>query len=103
MNTRDTYGNNYFLDLETAYIIGHDNLFTTYYQGKIEGNGNPTVIMIISGTLVIENGVILGVKDYIFGKKILDYDYQPTNAYAPGTIEIKTHPGLSPCCEWNAK
>ena len=103
MNTRDTYGNNYFLDLKTAYIIGHDNLFTTYFQGKIEGNGNPTVIMIISGTLVIEDGVIIGVKDYIFGKKILDYDYQPTNAYAPGTIEIKKHPGLSPCCEWIAK
>ena len=110
MNTRDTYGNNYLLDLEKAYIIGHDSLFTTYYKGTIEGNGNPTVIMLISGTLVFDTITtgntqtveFKGVRDYIFGKKILDYEYQPTNAYAPGTIEIKKHPGLSPKCSWDA-
>ena len=105
MNTRDTYGNNYLLDLENAYIIGHDDEFTTYYKGKIEGNGNPTVVMLISGTMVFnsQTGAFEGVKDYIFGKKILEYEYQPTNAYAPGTIEIKRHTGLSPRSEWEAQ
>ena len=109
LRTRDSYNSTYALHLDTAYIIGHDNVFTTYYVGKIGGNGDPTVAMIISGTLVydtITSGgtqtlVFKGVKDYLFGKKILKYEYQPTNAYAPGTIEIKKHPGLSPSCEWD--
>lgn len=109
--TRDTYGNNYEMDLEKAYIIGHDSLFTTYYKGKVKGNGNPTVAILISGTLVFDTITtgnaqtveFKGVRDYLFGKKILAYEYQPTNAYAQGTIEIKKHPGLSPRCEWDAK
>ena len=111
MNTRDTYGNNYLMDMGSAYITGHDNQFTTYFKGKIEGNGNPTIVMLISGTLVFDtittNGTqtveFKGVKDYIFGKKILEYEYQPNQAYAPGTIEIKKHPGLSPCSEWDVQ
>lgn len=103
MKTRDPYANYYFLDLEKAYMIGHDSLFTTYYQGKTLGNGDPTIIMIISGTLVFDKntGEFIGVKDYKFGKKILKYESQPTNAYAPGTMEIKTHIGLAPKCSWN--
>ena len=109
MRTRDSYNNTYKLNLDTTYIIGHDNLFTIYYVGPIEGNGDPTVAMIISGTLVydtITTGstqtlVFKGVNDYIFGKKILKYEGLPTNAYAPGTIEIKKHPGLSLKCDWN--
>lgn len=103
MKTRDTYANYYTLDLEKAFIIGHDSLFTTYYQGKIEGNGNPTVIMLISGTLVTDPNTheCIGIRDYLFGKKILGYEYQPTQAFADGTIEIKKHPGLSPCCSWD--
>lgn len=109
MKTRDAYANYYLLELDKAYIIGHDNQFTTYYQGKTIGNGNPIVIMLISGTLVfdtITNGntqtiVFKGVRDYVFGKKILDYEYQPTQAFARGTIEIKRHPGLSPSCSWD--
>lgn len=109
MKTRDAYANYYFLDLERAFIIGHDSLFTTYYQGKTLGNGNPTVLMLFSGTMVfdtINDGntqklVFKGVRDYLFGKKILDYEYQPTQAFAPGTIEIKKHPGLSLKCDWN--
>lgn len=111
MRTRDTYGADYTLDVDTAYIIGHDLQFTTYYRGKTYGNGNPTVVMIISGTMVfdtITSGdnktlVFKGVKDYVFGKKILGYEYQPINAYAPGTIEIRRHPRLSPACKWNAQ
>ena len=108
MSVRDTWGNYHIMDLEKVFIIGHDSLFTTYYKGKIEGNGNPTVIMLISGTLVFETDaqdsiIFKGVRDYIYGKKILDYETQPTNAYAPGTIEIKKHPGLSPSCEWDDK
>lgn len=109
MKTRDAYANYYFLDLERAFIIGHDSLFTTYYQGKTLGNGDPTVLMLISGTMVfdtITDGdtqkvVFKGVRDYIFGKKILKYEYQPSQAFAPGTIEIKKHPGLSLKCNWN--
>lgn len=103
MKTRDPYANIHVLELEKAYIIGHDNLFTTYYQGKTIGNGNPTILMIFSGTMVFDQktGEFIGVSDYIFGRKILDYEYQPTNAFAPGTIEIKRHEGLSPKCNWN--
>lgn len=103
MKTRDPYANYYVLDLEKAYMIGHDSLFTTYYQGKTLGNGDPTILMIISGTMVLDKatGEFIGVKDYTFGKKILKYEYKPTNAYAPGTMEIKKHPGLSPKCSWN--
>ncbi len=101
MKTFDTYNNTYTLKLERTYIIGHDSLFTTYYKGKTSGNGDPTAAIIISGTMVFDSaGTFKGVRDYIYGKKILDYDYQPTNAYAPGTILIKKHPGLSPSCEW---
>ena len=111
MRIHDTYGVDYNLDLDKAQIIGHDNKFTIYYKGKIQGNGDPTVVMLISGspvydTITTNNTqtlVFKGVQDYIFGKKILDYDSQPTNAYAPGTIEIKKHPGLSPSCEWDSK
>lgn len=109
MKTLDPYMNYYLMSLEKTYIIGHDSLFTTYYQGKTEGNGNPTVIMLFSGTMVfdtITNGnsqevVFRGVRDYIFGKKILDYEYLPYQAAAPGSIEIKKHPGLSPSCSWD--
>lgn len=111
IKTRDSHSNTYLLDLDNAYIIGHDTLFTTYYVGKIEGNGDPTVAMLISGTLVFDTIKtstpptieFKGVRNYIFGKKILKYDYQPTQAPAPGTIEIKKHPGLSPSCEWDDK
>ena len=108
MKTRDTYGNIYSVDIDTAYFIGHDSLFTTYYVGKTEGNGNPTVAMLISGTLVFETDpathkqVFKGVRNYIFGKKILAYEYQPTQAYAPGTIEIKRHDKLCPPCTWGS-
>ena len=106
MTTIDPYQNHYLMNMEKTYIIGHDALFTTYFQGKTEGNGNPTVIILISGTMVFDtirpdSLVFKGIEDYIFGKKILDYEYQPTNAYAPGTIEIKKHPGLSPACKWD--
>ena len=103
IKTHDQYGSTYTLDLDRTYIIGHDSLFTTYYKGKISGNGNPTVAMIISGTMVYDpiTGEFKGVRDYIYGKKILDYEYKPTNAYAPGTILIKKHPGLSPKYEWD--
>ena len=103
METQDTYHNVHNMDLGKVYLIGHDSLFTTYYQGKIEdGNGNPTVIILISGTMAFDShtGEFLGVKDYLFGKKILDYEYQPTQAFAPNTIEIKKHSGLSPKSEW---
>ena len=102
----DTFNNIYFQEIDTAYIIGHDSLFTTYYVGNFAGNGNPKVAMIISGTLVFDtiapdSVVFKGVRDYLFGKKILGYETQPTNAYAPDTIEIKKHPGLSPSINWN--
>lgn len=103
MKTRDPYANYYFLDLEKAYMIGHDSLFTTYYQGKTIGNGNPTIIMLISGTLVFDknNGEFVGVREYILGKKILSYETQPSQAYAHGTIEIMRHDSLSPKCSWD--
>lgn len=109
MKTLDTYMNYYLMSLEKTFIIGHDSLFTTYYKGKIEGNGNPTVVMIISGTLVFDTittgntqkVVFKGVRDYIIGKKILDYEYLPHLAAAPGSIEVKKHAGLSPSCSWD--
>ena len=103
MKTRDTWANYYVLDLEKAYIIGHDSLFTTYFQGKTIGNGNPTIIMLISGSMAFDKttGEFIGVKDYVIGKKIIEYEEKPSPGFAPGTIEVKRRPGLSPKCDWN--
>lgn len=103
IKTKDSHQNIYSIELDTVYITGHDSLFTAYYLGKTIGNGDPTVAMIFSGTLVydsINTDSIIGVRDYLYGKKILHYDYHPTESYAPGTIEIKKRIGFSPCCKW---
>ena len=103
--TFGTHGDTYTKENDTVYIIGSGNDFTAYYIEKTneEGSGNPTNAILISGTLEYDQqGKILGVKNYRIGKKILDYEYRPTiNAYAKGTIEIKSHTALSPCYEWD--
>ena len=113
LKTRDPSGNIYTRTNDTVYVIGHDSLFTVYYLEKFfeEGSGNPTNAIIISGTLVYDSTTVndsiivnfVGVRDYIIGKKILKYDYMPTQAYAPGTIEIKKHPGISAYYKWDTE
>lgn len=103
--TKDPNANIYTRENDIVYVIGHDNSFTAYYIEQVtdEGSGNPTNAIIISGTLVYDNNnQFLGVKDYRIGKKILDYEYPPMQAYAKGSIFImQQHNPLAPASNWD--
>ena len=119
LKTQDPSQNIFTRTNDTVFVIGHDSLFTVYFIEKTfdEGSGNPTNAIIFSGTVVndtvevVQNGVTVkkpvfrGVRDYIIGKKILRYDYVPDlsthGCYAPGTIEVKKHPGISNYYLWD--
>lgn len=104
LKTIDPSHNIFTRDNDTIYLIGQGSSFTAYYTETIqeEASGNPTNYIIISGTLVTDEKGFVGVKDYRIGKKIKKYERRPvTPSYAPGTIEVKTHEGLSPQVSWD--
>lgn len=103
--TKDPSAHIYARENDKVYVIGHDNCFTAYYIETVTdpGSGDPTNAIIISGTLEYDaSNRFIGVKDYYIGKKILTYESTPTNAYAPGTIEIKRqHDPLAEASDWD--
>jgi len=106
LKTVDASQNIFTRHNDTIYIIGHAPYFTAYYLETIQDSlsGRPTNYIILSGTLVTdpETQEFVGVRDYRIGKKIRNYEYRPiTPSYAPGTIEVKTHEGLSPAHVWD--
>ena len=83
---------------DTAYIIGHDNLFTVYFIETWTTIGNPTLAVIMSGELADE-----GVVNYRYGYQIINYaDYNiPTNVYPVNSIFIFQDPDhLSEYTPW---
>jgi len=106
LKTIDPNNNIFFRHNDTVYVIGHDSLFTAYYQETIQDSlaGYPTNYIILSGTLVRDSGTqaFIGIRNYRIGKKIKKYLYRPiAPSYAPGTIEVKTHQELSPAHVWD--
>ena len=107
LKTIDPSGNIFIRSNDSTFIIGHDSLFTAYFQETIEEphSGNPTNFILISGTLVIDTTAhdsIIGIRNYRIGKLIKDYERQPEiPSYAPGTIEVKIHEGISLPCVWD--
>lgn len=106
--TKDPSAHIYARENDQVYVIGHDNSFTAYYIETVTdpGSGNPTNAILISGTLEYDaSNRFIGVKDYHIGKKILDYESTtPSNAYAPGTIEIKQqHNPLAEASDWDSQ
>lgn len=113
LKTINPYNNVFIRENDTVYVIGDasSNYFTAYYEEEIqeEGSGHPTNGVLISGFLVYDDqDQFIGIKDYRIGKKILRYKERPTpnqhgiiEAFAEGTIEIKTHAGMAPAEKWD--
>lgn len=106
LKTIDASQNIFIRDNDTVYVIGQNNQFTAYYTETIDDDdaGIPTNYMIVSGTLVRDENTqaVLGIKDYRIGKMIKSYEHHPrVPSYAPGTLEVKTHIGLSPYYVWD--
>ena len=106
LKTSDPSGNIFIRTNDTIYLIGHDSVFTAYCQETIPEpqSGNPTNYIIISGTVVRDpkDNTFVGIRNYRMGKMIISYKQQPDiPSYAPGTIEIKKHDGISFYYEWD--
>lgn len=107
MFIRDHNNNQSLIECDTAYVVGSGNDFSVYFEWKIfsEQEGNPTWAYLFSGSLVYSNDSIIGIKDYMIGKKIIDIDTPPTLGYYPGTYMI-LHPynltnPIIPLQDWN--
>ena len=108
LKTIDPSGNIFIRSNDSTFIIGHDSVFTAYYQETIlePQSGNPTNHIILSGTIVRDpvTKQFVGIRNYRMGKMIKCYDHQPEiPSYAPGTIEVKKHEGISLSFEWDTE
>lgn len=84
--------------ISPVYLIGHDNDFTVYYHESPQTEGAPEHAVLFSGTLTV-----YGVKDFLYGYKILKYNDSivPVTAYPANTIFIfKDRDGLAEKCNW---
>lgn len=71
--------------IDTAYITGHDNKFTVYYQESWSTPGTPTLAVIMSGEIADE-----GIVNYRYGYQIISYADEeiPANVYPKNSVFV---------------
>lgn len=81
-----------------VYLTGSGNDFTVYYHESPQTDGHPEHAVLLSGTLTVN-----GVKDFMYGYKILKYNdlVVPPTVYPANSIFIfKDYDGLAEACTW---
>lgn len=81
-----------------VYLTGSGNDFTVYYHESPQTDGHPEHAVLFSGTLTAN-----GVKDFMYGYKILKYNDEvvPPTVYPANSIFIfKDYDGLAEACTW---
>lgn len=94
MNSSD--GLRYVID--TAYVTGHDSLFSAYWLEAWSTGGSPVLAVILSGTLAQQ-----GVANYRYGYQIVAYADEdiPYNVYPIGSVFVFQNPDtLSEYTHW---
>ena len=84
--------------ISPVYLTGYGNDFTVYYHEAPQTDGHPEHAVLFSGTLTGS-----GVKDLMYGYKILKYNDSivPPTVYPANSIFIfKDHDGLAERCTW---
>lgn len=84
--------------VDTAYVTGHDSLFTAYWLETWTTSGSPTLAVVLSGSLTDK-----GVAHYRYGYQILGYadDDIPFNIYPSGSVFVFQSPdSLSHYAPW---
>ena len=84
--------------IDTAYVTGHDSLFTAYWLEAWTTGGSPILAVVLSGTLARQ-----GVADYRYGYQIVGYADEdiPYNVYPIGSVFVFQDPdGLSEYIQW---
>lgn len=84
--------------ISPVYLTGHGNDFTAYFYESPQTEGSPEHAVLMSGTLT--NG---GIKNFIYGYKILKYNDSivPSMAYPVNSIFIlKDWDGMAEVCMW---
>lgn len=84
--------------ISPVYLTGHGNDFTAYFYESPQTEGSPEHAVLMSGTLT--NG---GIKNFIYGYKILKYNDSivPSIAYPANSIFIlKDWDGMAEVCTW---
>ncbi|MCR4848585.1 MAG: hypothetical protein K5920_07050 [Bacteroidales bacterium] len=84
--------------IDTAFVTGHDNLFTVYCLEKWSTDGGPTLAVVMSGELTGK-----GVADFRYGYQIVGYadENVPPNVYPVNSVFVFVDPdSLSNYCNW---
>lgn len=74
---------------DSAFVTGHDSLFTAYWLETRTIGGSPTLAVVLSGTVTPN-----GITDYRYGYQILRYDDHdiPFNVYPQGSVFVFQSP-----------
>lgn len=84
--------------ISPVYLTGRDNNFTAYFYESPQTEGSPEHAVLMSGTLTDD-----GIKNFIYGYKILKYNDSivPSLAYPASSIFIlKDWDGMAEACTW---
>ncbi len=96
--TSEQMPSNHYDSVSPVYIIGHDSLFTAYYQEESHAAGRPTWAVIISGKITDS-----GISNYRYGYQIMRYAESPVpeNVYPVNSIFVfEDENGLAEYNNW---